>query len=616
MPVSSLQELLHFNPCQKVLRLAILLSCGCSPMASAQKTQLLWGDLHLHTNMSQDAFPSNQGVSPEIAYRFARGIPIYYPNLDTRIKIDRPLDFLAVTDHAESLGIDMMIKDENELLSQSEWGRRLIAEGGGDKAWSGLWRYPVPEEFRDQNTALARSEDIKRSNWLLEVDAAEKNYIPGTFTTFFAWEWTSLSPSPDGLKNLHRNIISNADAAQAARFIPFSNQDSIRPEDLWNFLEQTEVRTGVDFVAIPHNSNLSGGLMFDDVDSDGRPLTAAYASDRMRWELLVEITQVKGTSEVHPALAPTDEFADYEIRRKLLAGQPTPPNPNDYVRTALVKGIGYQQSMQANPYKFGIVGATDSHIGVTSVQEDSFLGKMGWDTALSERPQAIGRDSFPAWEMSASGLTGVWATENTREAIFAAFKRRETYATTGPRISLRVFGGYVFEESDAMANDIAEVGYRKGVPMGSDLAGDRRRRPVSLLIHAARDPVGANLDRVQVVKGWIDADGAQQSKVFDVAWSGDRQRDADGNVPQVGNTVDTDTAMYSNNIGTAQLAVVWTDPQFNYSEHAVYYVRAIEIPTPRHSLYDALALGISGEETGQPATIQERAYSSPIWYTP
>jgi hypothetical protein len=617
MPVSAVIRLTPY--CAGPLSHCIGLVASCIIMtstASGQETQLLWGDLHVHTNMSQDAYPSNQGVSPEMAYRFARGIPIYYPNLDTKIKIDRPLDFMAVTDHAVSLGIDLMIRNESALLTQSEWGRRLVAEANSDGAWPGLFRYQVPAEFREQHNALTTSVDIKRSNWQIEIDAAENNYIPGTFTTFFAWEWTSLSPSPDGLKNLHRNVISNADAFQAASFIPFSNQDSIRPEDLWNFLEQTEARTGTDFVAIPHNSNLSGGLMFDDVDSDGRPLNAAYASDRMRWELLVEITQVKGTSEIHPALAPTDEFADYEIRRKLLAGQPTHPNPSDYVRTALVKGIGYQQSLQANPYKFGIIGATDSHIGVTSVEEGNFLGKMGWDTALSERPLAIGRDSFPAWEMSASGLTGVWATENTREAIFAAFKRRETYATTGPRISLRVFGGFVFEDSDAMANDIAEVGYRKGVPMGSDLVGDRRRRPVSLLIHAAKDPVGANLDRIQVVKGWIDAEGNQQSAVFDVAWSDGREPDANGKIPAVDNTVDTDTAFYTNDSGAAQLAVVWTDPQFNYAEHAVYYVRAIEIPTPRHSLYDALALGIPVAETGQPATIQERAYSSPIWYTP
>jgi hypothetical protein len=356
--------------------------------------------------------------------------------------------------------------------------------------------------------------------------------------------------------------------------------------------------------------------MFDIVDSDGRAIDSQYASNRSRWESLVEITQMKGTSEIRPALAPTDEFADYEIRRKLLIGTPTPANAGDYVRTALMRGLEFDDEVGVNPYKFGFVGATDGHIGMSSVEENNFLGKIATDAKLSQHLPTPRPVIFPAWEMSASGLTGVWAEENTREAIFAAMKRKEVYATTGPRISLRVFGGFSFEARDARAGDLVAVGYAKGVPMGSDLTAAPRDKAPGLLIHVARDPVGANLDRVQVIKGWLDDNNEAQQKVYDVVWSGDREIGTDGKLPEVGNTVDIRTALYTNDIGSAQLSTVWTDPDFDPGKMAFYYVRAIEIPTPRHSLYDAVALGIDVSVTEHPATLQERAYSSPIWYTP
>jgi hypothetical protein len=381
-------------------------------------------------------------------------------------------------------------------------------------------------------------------------------------------------------------------------------------------METTKAKTGVDFIAIPHNSNLSGGLMFDMVDSDGRPLSAQYAKNRQTWEPLVEVTQTKGTSEVRPELDGSDEFAEFEIRRKLLAGQPTPPSEADYARSALQRGLQLQTKVGVNPYKFGMIGSTDSHTGMSSADEYDFMGKLGMDQPLSQHLKADRPVIFPDWEMSASGRAAVWATENTRKAIFAAFKRKEVYATTGTRITLRVFGGYGFSASDADAKDIAAVGYKKGVPMGADLTAAPSGKAPQFLIWAAKDPMSGNLDRVQVIKGWVDASGKSAQKIYDVAWSGGRKKGADGKVPAVGNTVDISTATYSNTIGATQLATVWTDPDFKPDQTAFYYVRVLEIPTPRHSLYDAVALGIDVKETKEAATIQERAYSSPIWFSP
>ncbi|MEK9648284.1 MAG: DUF3604 domain-containing protein [Gammaproteobacteria bacterium] len=593
---------------------------GPAVQVSAQ-TQLLWGDLHLHTNLSTDAYATaNKGIDPYAAYRFAKGIPIYHPNLDTKVQIDRPLDFLAITDHATNLSVDVMALESHPLLMATERGRAMVEslQAAVDTPRGGFMRYSPEDGDRAALQADVFTPEIRAAGWRKQVDAAEHHNVPGEFTTFFAWEWTSLIPSAEGIKNLHRNVISNADSIEAAtQFIPFSNQDSLDPEDLFSFLRSTQERTGTDFVAIPHNSNISGGLMFSENDNEGRPIDAAYARERMRWELLMEITQVKGTSETHPLLSPNDEFANFENRTWLLTGQDLPPTPADYARGGLLKGMALKDDIGENPFKFGFVGASDGHIGMSSVEEANFLGKIAVDAKLSVRATSQADNLvFPAWDMSASGLTGVWAEENTRESIFAAFKRKEVYGTTGPRIALRVFGGFNFNNRDSRANDIAAVGYRKGVPMGSDLTAAPRNRAPSLLIHAAKDEAGANLDRVQVVKGWIDADGNTHERVYNVAWSGERELDSDGKLPDVGNTVNIETTHYNNTIGSAQLSVVWEDPDFDPTLHAFYYVRAIEIPTPRHSLFDALALQIPVEDTGWPATIQERAYSSPIWYTP
>ncbi len=583
-------------------------------------TQLFWGELHLHSNHSLDAYiTDNTSVTPDMAYRYARGIPIEQPGLDRKIQIRRPLDFMAVTDHAEMMGIFTLLNRADETLTSTPWGRRALAahikdpgrNGAMSVTTAGMAGPPAPalQEMMSQ----IYSPSVRGASWNVEIEAAEKNYIPGTFTTMFGWEWSSVV---DGGKNLHRVVLANTDAEGAASFIPYSSQDSQRPEDLWNWLSNTRQRTGIDFIAIPHNSNISGGLMFQMTDSDGEPISAAYARARQTWEPLVEVTQAKGTSEVHPEISPNDEFADFEIRRKLLIGQPTPADAGDYARSALLRGLQVERRTGVNPYNFGMIGSTDSHTGLTSVQEDDFYGKLVSDIPLSEHVIGPRPVIFPAWEMGASGRVAAWAEENTREGIFAALKRKEVYATTGPRIALRTFGGFNFAARDADARDIAAVGYTRGIPMGGDLTAAPEGRAPSLLIHAAKDPLSGNLDRVQVVKGWIDRRGEVHERVYDVAWSGNRRIGPDGKLPAVGNTVDLATGLYSNSIGAVQLATVWTDPDFDPRQSAFYYVRVLEIPTPRHSLLDAIALGIPVEQTGQPATLQERAYSSPIWYTP
>ncbi len=600
-----------------VLSCLLTLAAPASAVAAekAPQTHLYWGDVHLHSNYSIDAYATgNVSVTPDLAYRFARGIPITHPSLGTKVQIRRPLDFLAVTDHAIMLGMQVMLDRQDPRLLATPWGRKMLAAhkdpaSRGVMGMNGSVQGAERKEMMDQIASL----EIREGTWETEIEAAEKNYVPGTFTTLIGWEWTAM---PDGGKNLHRCVISDADGAAARKFLPFSNYDSIRPEDLWRFLAKTRDETGIDFVAIPHNSNLSGGLMFDMVDSDGHPLSAEYARMRMRWEPVVEVTQAKGTSEVRPELAPSDEFAEFEIRRKLLAGAPTPPSAGDYARSALLRGLEVREKTGVNPYKFGMIGSTDSHTGLSSVQESDFMGKLAVDALLRDRLHPARPVIFPAWEMSAAGRAAVWATENTRKSIFAAFKRKEVYATTGTRIALRVFGGYSFVPHDADAKDIAAVGYRKGVPMGGDLTDAPAGKAPTFLIHAAKDPLSGNLDRIQVVKGWVDASGKAQQRIYDVVWSGDRKPGADGKLPAVGNTVDVSTATYTNTIGATQLATVWKDPDFEPHQSAFYYVRVLEIPTPRHSLYDAVALGIDVSQTHEPATLQERAWSSPLWYTP
>lgn len=586
---------------------ALLMLISASAGLAAQERQLLWGDTHVHTSWSVDAYSVlNHFTGPDEAYRYARGIPVLHTRLKTKVKIKRPLDFMVIGDHAENYRRQVNILDAIPQLRNHPAYEQALEFMKGPRTMGPMAN--VDQDFVD----ILESKEVLSYGWGLAVDIAERNYIPGTFTTFAGWEWTL---NPGG--NQHRIIFTDAGPAATKQFWPYSTNDGDRPEDLWNFLGETSTRLGIDFVAMPHNSNLSNGTMFTLLDSDGRPYDAAAARLRARWESVMEITQVKGTSEVHPEASPDDEFADFEIHKDLLiGGQATVDTARaDYLRYALLTGLSAEQELGINPYKLGIIGSSDTHTGLVVTEEDDFLGKTVRDALPQERADNSQDTLFHSWEMSASGIAAVWAEENTRESIFAAFKRKEVYGTSGTRISLRVFGGFDFSARDARA-DLVAAGYRKGVPMGGDLTSAGRGKRAGFLIQAFKDPLGANLDRVQVIKGWLDAEGRQQEKVFDALWAGDRQAGADGKLPPLGNTVDTTTALYDNSIGAAQLAGYWQDPEFDPAQRAFYYVRVLEIPTPRHSTYDAVALGIDVAATGHAATIQERAWSSPIWYTP
>ena len=449
--------------------------------------------------------------------------------------------------------------------------------------------------------------------------------IPGQFTALIGYEWTS---SPDG-NNLHRNVIFRDGKAKADQIIPFSQYDSIDPEDLWNWMASYEQRTGGKVLAIPHNGNLSLGLMFDDVTlTTKEPIDRDYATSRMRWEPIYEVTQSKGDGEAHPALSLNDEFSDFETWDKgsFGPGQHTPDMlPREYAREALKRGLKYEAELGVNPFKFGMVGSTDSHTALSTSQEDNFFGKVAL-LEPSDRPERFfevvtGRfNPDPearqyAWQGSASGLAAVWATDNTREALWDGMARKEVYATTGTRLLVRVFAGFDFVADDVQRHDFAEYGYRMGVPMGGDLSAAAEGKAPAFVIRALRDADGANLDRIQIVKGWMDAQGDLQEKVFDVAWSGDREPGSDGKLPPVGNTVDVEQATYTNTIGAPLLASYWRDPEFNASERAFYYVRVLEIPTPRWTVYDAKFFGTEPPPEA-PTSIQDRAYTSPIWYTP
>ncbi len=592
----------------------LLVFALCCNAAHAEDTRLYWGDTHLHTSYSFDAFTlGNRTTDPETAYRFAQGLPVVHPGHRARVRIDRPLDFLVVSDHAEFLGVITEISAGNPQLTNNELGSRfrdlINTPGRENEAFNEI----VERGTRDPaSVAFMNDEGVRRSVWSRVVEAAERHNQPGTFTTFIGWEWTS---TPNGM-NLHRVVFTPHGEDKALQYLPFSLLDSEKPRDFWNWLRRTAEEVGTDFVAIGHNPNLSNGRFFPLEDEDGQAVDVEYARLRERWEPVEEITQYKGDSETHPVVSPDDEFADFERYRHLLDGGALIHEAGSYARSALLRGLRLEGEIGVNPYKFGMIGATDSHTSLSSAEEANFLGKYAQDST----PESKAKETVPGsvgWDASAMGLAGVWAAENTREAITAAFKRKEVYATTGPRIRLRVFGGWNFRARDAKARDLAGRGYAKGVPMGGDLTAAPRGKAPGLLISATKDPLEANLDRLQVVKGWIGADGVEREQTYDVAWSDNREPGPDGRLPAVGNTVSLDTGAYENSIGAARLATLWTDPDFDPALRAFYYVRVLQIPTPRHTLFDTIALQESPEAAGGHASIiQERAYSSPIWYTP
>jgi hypothetical protein len=626
--------------------LTILLTAAPGPSvgkasAGGPARKLFWGDTHLHTSYSPDAFlMQNRSADPDTAYQYAKGAPVIHPLHRARVQIRTPLDFLVVSDHAEFMGVVPKILQGDPLVTGTPTGKRYqeMAAAGRELEVFGDLLAQV-NKVKPPNADL-NSPEVTSAVWGEIMDAADRHNEPGKFTAFMGWEWSS---TPGGA-NLHRVVIMRDGQKAGRQFIPYSALDSDQPEDLWRWLEETSKRTGASFLAIPHNSNISQGRMFPLQDSEGSALSPAYAEARLRWEPLAEITQIKGDSETHPNLSPTDEFADFETfehalavegaesqyaftdmflgslseaDRKYLESQPEErvAQVGDYVRSALLRGLAVETRIGANPYKFGVIGSTDSHTGLASAEEENFHGKM----ALDSTPENKSKEIVPGihgWDMAAAGLVAVWADENTRESLFDAMRRKEVYATTGPRIALRFFGGWEFGAGDVEGADPAATGYSRGVPMGGELKRNEKGGAPGFMVMAMKDPVGGNLDRLQIVKGWLDAAGIPQEKVFDVAWSGNRKPRKSGRLPPVGNTVNLKTGAYSNTIGAAELAVVWSDPEFKPERPAFYYVRALQIPTPRHTLLDAIALGIDPRETGRPATLQERAYSSPIWYTP
>ncbi len=587
-------------------------------VANAAETNLYWGDTHLHTNLSPDAFfKGNTTATPDDAFNFAKGAPVIDANSRAKIKIETPLDFLVVTDHAEYVGIPKMLWGSDERLMKTAAGQRyakMIKDGKGTQAFVELLgTVNANKPLKDFN-----SDAVRKSIWSDSVAAAERHNAPGKFTAFIGWEWSSI---PNG-QNLHRIVFTPQGADVATQFVPFSAFDSDVETVFWNWLDKTSQETGADFVAIPHNGNISNGLMFPLTDRAGNPITKEYANQRMRWEQVIEMTQIKGDSETHPLLSPDDEFADFETFGHLLKTDDSfiedrgKAPVGSYTRSGLKRGLELENTMGVNPFKYGMIGATDSHAGYSSAEENNFWGKFSQDSIPDNKKDIDLLPGIYGWDMSASGLSAVWAKENTRQSITNAFKRREVYGTSGPRIGLRFFGGFTFKKSDAKAKDIAAIGYKRGVPMGGDLAGAPKGKAPSFLVHAVKDPKDANLDRVQVVKGWLDSQGTSQEKVFEVVWSDNRKVDANGQLPVVGNTVDLTTGLYTNSIGASQLSAVWKDPGFDASQKAFYYARVLQIPTPRNSTYDAIALGVEPKETGHAVVIQERAYSSPIWYTP
>ncbi len=592
--------------------------------------QVFFGDLHVHTLLSADAGGAGALLMPDDAYRFAQGEEIVSTS-GQRVRLSRPLDFFMLTEHSDGMGVIVDILNGTPNIMAEPVGAQLheAFNRGGADAQNAVWKMigmfangELPDAllYQPGNPAFDRV-------WGDIIDAAERFNEPGVFSTFVAFEWT---PFVDG-NNLHRNVIFRDGADKVSQIAPYTTTPPVgsqNPRDLWAWMQAYEDKTGGEVMAVPHNGNLSNGIMFPLVDTfdNNTPLDAEYARLRQEWEPLYEVTQVKGDSETHPYLSPDDEFADYEtwdFGNLDLSEAKTPEMlPGEYARSGLERGLLLQNQLGVNPFKFGLVGATDTHTGLATFDENNFFGKFvsyepnpARAMNLSQSNPELGIERF-GWQDTASGITGVWATENTREAIYDAMARREVYATTGPRIRVRLFGGWEYPDTAILSRDLAEVGYQGGVPMGADLwtrpegAGAPR-----FIVYGMRDPDGANLDRVQIIKGWVDANGETRETVYDVAWSDGRVPDADGRLPPVGNTVDLTVPTWTNTVGAVELGTVWEDPDFDPALPAFYYARVIEIPTPRWTAYDAVAFDLDLPPE-VPLITQERAYTSPIWYTP
>ncbi len=601
-------------------------------------TQLLWGDTHLHTNNSVDANGmGNKRLTPDDAYRFAKGETVTAHNgMDATL--DRPLDFLVIADHAVNLGVLPAVQARDPLVMATEVGRKwadlhdqyglkteeIYASGDPDAIRKARSSTGIPTEdnpnpggffWLSWTTDYVEDPTFRQSVWDGVCAEADRHNTPGEFTALIGFEWTPPTTHPRS-SNLHRVVIFKDGGDKACQVLPFSIQDSANVEDLWAYMEDYETRIEGSILSIGHNGNISQGRMFALDDFNGDPLDRDYAETRSRWEPLYEVTQYKGDGEAHPILSPNDEFADYETWNVHGFFRERPENwaeqkETEYARSALKLGLDQEAKIGVNPFKFGMIGSTDAHTSLATSDEDNFWGK----TTMLEKSAA--RAIPVGWHFASSGYAAVWAHENTRDSIFTAMRRKETYATTGPRMIVRFFGGWDYDAADADQVDLAAIGYTKGVPMGGDLTNAPEGTAPRFLIRAVKDPDGANLDRVQVIKGWRTTEGTLEEKVYDVAVSDGREIPAEGDVAPVGSTVDLAGPSYTNTIGAPEFALVWTDPDFDPEERAFYYVRVIEIPTPRWTAYDRVEFGLQDEDWGDiPLITQERAYTSPIWYTP
>jgi len=593
---------------------------GFSPYAGRKyPTQVYWGDQHVHTGWSVDAGGFGATLGPEDALRFARGEEVI-SSTGVPAKLSRPLDWLVVSDHSDMAGTIFSIRDGDPAFMKvpqiKKWHDMMKAGKGGDAASEiviAQSNNKIPAELKNKKFAM--------NTWRKSTAIMEKYNEPGRFTAFIGYEWTS---NAGGGNNLHRNVIYRDGKALADQMVPMTTFDSENPEDLWKWMATYEEKTYGSLLAIPHNANLSNGRMFALKTFDGGRLTRKWAEDRARWEVLYEAAQNKGVSESHPKLSPNDEFADYEIwDTSNLAGTPKKPDmiQYEYAREALKQGLKLEEKLGTNPFKFGLAAGTDAHTALSAPEEDNYFSKTAasepspdrWNKPFINTPQVKTMN----WKLTGAGWTGVWATENTREALWDAMKRKETYGTTGPRITVRFFGGFNFTPEDAHTRMPADAGYDKGVPMGGDLHNAPKGKTPTFLVAALKDAYSGNLDRIQIIKGWLDKKGKLHEKVYDVVWSDadKRKPGSDGKLPAVGNTVNVKEATWTNTIGAPELITVWKDPDFDPKLRAFYYARVIEIPTPRWTAYDAKRFNVKMTKE-VPMITQERAFTSPIWYTP
>ncbi len=590
--------------------------------------KLLWGDTHLHTALSVDAGLFGARLGLDDAYRFARGEQVMASS-GQPAKLGRPLDWLVIADHSDAMGFfnDLAAGNPNILkFEQAKPWYEGLQKGGEASAAAALDLITTFAQGTIDLEMLAEYSPggrTYRSIWDKVIDSAERFNEPGKFTALIGFEWTSLVAG----NNLHRNVIFRDGADKVGQVVPYTTQapiGSTDPLDLYKWLDSYEAKTGGSALALAHNGNLSNGIMFPvDAQYTGKAIDEAYVKQRAKWEPMYEATQIKGDGETHPYLSPDDQFADYETwdagNLDLTQAKTNDMLQYEYARSALKNGLLLEKRLGTNPYKFGMVGSTDSHTALAAVEEDNFFGKA---TNAEPKPERMlhpfvktENGTFQGYQLVSSGYAAVWAHENTRASIWDAMARKEVYGTTGPRMMVRFFGGWDYTDQDLNSRQPAFRGYEKGVPMGADLPAHEGSGAPTFMVYALRDPIGANLDRIQIVKGWLDKDGKTHEKVYDVAWSSGREPDANGNLPPVGNTVDVANANWINTIGASELGTVWTDPDFDPEQSAFYYARVLEIPTPRWVVYDAFRFGVEIPD-GAETTGQERAYTSPIWYSP